>query len=163
MLSKDLNRRPRQSVDTSQKPLAGKGSCDRAISIIALVTTASLLVLSVSAAAAEVEAEFVDLFAAGDFSEWRVSRQGRGWIIEEGVVRLAEIRSGSLMSRRKYRNFELRFEWKVSEGGNSGVIYRAQKGRGLEYQVLDDQRHKRGREPIWSAAALYDLMQPKDG
>lgn len=34
-----------------------------------------------------------------------------------------------------------------------------QKGRGLEYQILDDEKHIRGKNPIWSAAAIYDLAE----
>ena len=64
------------------------------------------------------------------------------------------------MTRKKYKNFELKFDWKIAEGGNSGVIYRANKGKGLEYQVLDDERHIRGKTPNSSAAALYDLVGP---
>ena len=102
--------------------------------------------------------EFVDLFASGDFSGWRVGNKGKGWSIKEGVVRLDTPKSGSLITRDRFRDFELRFEWKISEGGNSGVIYRSQKGRGLEYQILDDRRHVRGKGPLWSAGALYDLV-----
>ncbi|TWT80779.1 Glycosyl hydrolases family 43 [Planctomycetes bacterium CA13] len=109
------------------------------------------------------EAPFIDLFASGDFSQWRVGKKGTGWSIEDGVVHLYEKKAGSLMSRKKYKDFELRFDWKVSEGGNSGVIYRAQKGRGFEYQVLDDERHIRGKDPIGSSGALYDLVPPMAG
>ncbi|MFK7768450.1 MAG: sulfatase-like hydrolase/transferase [Mariniblastus sp.] len=107
--------------------------------------------------ATQGQTEFINLFAAGDLSDWRVGKKGEGWSIQDGVVRLEQIRSGSLVSRKKYKNFELRFEWNISEGGNSGIIYRMHKGRGLEYQLLDDKRHVRGKDPLGTTGAIYDL------
>lgn len=106
------------------------------------------------------DVEFKNMFASEDFSEWRVGRKGKGWSLKNGVVHLYERKSGSLMTRKKYLNFELKFDWKISETGNSGIKYRTQKSRGLEYQILDDERHIRGKNPNSSAASLYDLVGP---
>jgi hypothetical protein len=54
-------------------------------------------------------------------------------------------------------DFELRFEWKVGKGSNSGVYYRPGQ---YEYQVLDNQVHRDGRNPRTSAASLYFCMAP---
>src|SRR5262249_50206032 len=47
------------------------------------------------------------------------------WVIEEGFLRGAAVgnRATDLMTTGVYRNFELRFEWKIAPGGNSGVKY----------------------------------------
>jgi len=46
------------------------------------------------------------------------------------------------MTIQHYKDFEMRFDWKISEAGNSGVKYRTRGGTlGLEYQILDDQKH----------------------
>lgn len=122
-----------------------------------------VIALLLTVAAAEARADNndgVDLFASGDLSAWWVGKKGTGWSVSaDGVVQLDEPGAGWLRSRKKYKDFQLDFEWKISPGGNSGVIYRAH-GRGLEYQILDDERHGRGREPIWSVGALYDLEPP---
>ncbi|NLH29654.1 MAG: DUF1080 domain-containing protein, partial [Bacteroidales bacterium] len=69
---------------------------------------------------------------------------------------------------RKFRDFELSFEWKVSPGANSGVFYFAQEIPGepiwksaLEYQILDNERHpdaKLGKDGNRQSASLYDLV-----
>lgn len=90
-----------------------------------------------------------------------------GWEVDEtnGILH----RSGSggdLRTIKTYRDFDLRFDWKVSEGGNSGVMYRASQDQkpgyrtGPEYQVLDDARHRDGQSPLTSTGSLYGLYPP---
>ena len=73
---------------------------------------------------------------------------------------------GDIQTKQTYGDFDLRFEWKVSEGANSGVIYGVvpQDGKppyftGPEYQVLDDSKHRDGKNPKTSSAALYALYE----
>lgn len=54
-------------------------------------------------------------------------------------------------------DFELRFQWKVGQGGNSGVYYRPGQ---YEYQILDNKVHADGKNPRTSAASLYSCMAP---
>lgn len=114
---------------------------------------------------ASAEEAFADLLASGDLSAWwwDESRSDKGgWKLENGVVHRHGERPGSLITREKYTDFEFVFQWKIAEAGNSGVIYRNKKGKGLEYQLLDDERHYRGQFPISRAAALYDLAPRSD-
>lgn len=66
----------------------------------------------------------------------------------------------------RFADFDLEFEWRVSRGGNSGVMYRVAESdgpawtSGPEYQVLDDEGHADGRRPETSAGAAYDLLAP---
>src|SRR5262245_57039287 len=66
-----------------------------------------------------------------------------GWVVENGVVARTTKGSGDLVTDDEYENFELTFQWKISSGGNSGVIYRCTEDHkqsyetGPEYQVLD--------------------------
>ena len=66
---------------------------------------------------------------------------GKGWSITDGVV----FRKGGdkdIITKEKFRDFELSFQWKISEAGNSGIKYRTQGRYGLEYQILDDAKHR---------------------
>jgi hypothetical protein len=54
-------------------------------------------------------------------------------------------------------DFELRFQWKVAKGSNSGVYYRPTQ---YEYQILDNNVHADGKNPRTSAASLYFCMAP---
>ncbi|MEM9704298.1 MAG: DUF1080 domain-containing protein [Planctomycetota bacterium] len=72
----------------------------------------------------------------------------------------------NLVTREAYGDFDLRFEWKVAEGSNSGVIYRVGLGdkkpyfTGSEYQVLDNDVHKDGKIDSHRAGAIYDMVVP---
>ena len=98
---------------------------------------------------------FESLFNGRGFEGWK---NPGGWVIEEGTFAFRE-RGGGLIYRVKKipDDFELRFQWKVAEGSNSGVSCRP----GLyEYQILDNQGNGDGRNPRTSAASLYFCMAP---
>ncbi len=103
----------------------------------------------------EKQAGFALLFNGKDLSGWN---HGGNWKVEEGVITRSG-RGGSLVYQveKVPDNFELRFEWKVGEGSNSGVYYRPGQ---YEYQILDNQRHRDGQNPRTSAASLYFCMAP---
>lgn len=88
------------------------------------------------------------------------------WVIDGDALRAVPGPGTDLISRDAYRDFELEFEWRVSAGGNSGVMYRVAETEeppwtsGPEYQILDDSVHRDGRVPATSAGALYDLIPP---
>lgn len=72
---------------------------------------------------------------------------------------------------QKFSNFDLKIEWKISEGGNSGIFYLAQEVPGKEiwrtapeFQVLDNDRHPDamlGKDGNRMAGSLYDLIPAK--
>ncbi|MEO0793901.1 MAG: DUF1080 domain-containing protein [Verrucomicrobiota bacterium] len=119
--------------------------------------TVAFVFASLSASA---ESEFVDLLASGDLSEFYTGDKEGRWTYVDGVATRGEEHAGSLVTKKKYKDFELVFEWKIAEGGNSGVIYRCSPWPGIEYQVLDDERHVRGKVASSSAGALYDILEP---
>lgn len=104
------------------------------------------------------ESPYLDLLAEDGLSHLGNSINREGWNVEGGVLTRSQHGAGHLRTKQHYRDFELVFEWKISEGGNSGVIYRSQKGRGLEYQILDDKRHRAGKRHAGTSASLYDLV-----
>jgi hypothetical protein len=72
---------------------------------------------------------------------------------------------GDIIYDEKFQNFELSLEWKISNGGNSGVLYLAQEipdkaiwQSAPEMQVLDNTKHPDGRDGVHSAGALYDMI-----
>ncbi|MDQ8187440.1 DUF1080 domain-containing protein [Pelagicoccus sp. SDUM812002] len=106
-----------------------------------------------------------DLFENGDFSAWTKTGGGPvsdAWTIENAIVQRGGIRPGGINTKAEFEDFELRFDWKISEGGNSGVKYRAQGNLGLEYQILDDQKHSDGKLPSHRSGSLYDLFAAPD-
>jgi hypothetical protein len=91
----------------------------------------------------------------------------RGWEVVGGMIHLSKGkgRSGHIVTRDEYGDFDLSFEWKIAPGGNSGLKYRVRKygGKvlGCEYQIFDDEKNAKSRpRPKGSAGALYDLYEP---
>ncbi len=101
------------------------------------------------------EPAFLRLFDGETLYGW----EHRGnWKVVDGAVYRAD-RGGDLVFKiiRIPDDFELRFEWKVAEGSNSGVYYRPGQ---YEYQILDNAKHPDGKNPRTSAASLYFCMAP---
>lgn len=111
------------------------------------------------------------LFDGKSTDLWRSYRgtafPAKGWVIENGTLRhQARAGGGDIVSKEKFENFELRLDWKVAPGGNSGVMYRVSEegeqpwNTGPEMQVLDDAGHRDGKSPLTSAGSLYALIGP---
>lgn len=98
-----------------------------------------------------------------------------GWSVNDGILTIAasdgkeSANAGDIVTEEEYSAFDLGFDFKLSEGANSGVKYfvtlsEGNKGSaiGLEYQILDDEHHpdaKMGREGNRTLASLYDLIK----
>jgi hypothetical protein len=74
---------------------------------------------------------------------------------------------GYIIYDEQFSEFHLKVDWKISEGGNSGIFYLGDESHGSivatapELQVLDNERHpdaKQGRNGNRKAGALYDLL-----
>ena len=98
---------------------------------------------------------FVALFDGQTFTGWE---HAGNWTTVDGAFHRRD-NGGDLTYRvrRVPDDFELRFEWKVSKGCNSGVYYRPGQ---YEYQVLDNVHSPYGENPRQSAAALFFGMAP---
>ncbi len=80
------------------------------------------------------------------------------WLIKDGAL-TREGKGGGLtyQTEKIPDHFELRFQWKVAEGSNSGIYYRPGQ---YEYQILDNKKHRDGINPRTSAASLYFCVAP---
>lgn len=108
------------------------------------------------------------LFDGATLSGWRGFRSAEppaGWRAVDGA--LARVgQGGDLMTVGQFSDFELHLEWKVAEGGNSGIMFHvtgdgAQSHEtGPEFQVLDNASHADGKAAITSAGSNYALHPP---
>ncbi len=97
------------------------------------------------------------------------------WTVKEGMIvcdgtGLGEgsgKNGGSLMTKKQYGNFELTVDWKISPGGNSGIIYHVIENpkyqhdyeTGPEMQVMDDAGWKGGKlKPAQLVGSNYDMF-----
>jgi hypothetical protein len=106
------------------------------------------------------------LFDGKSLDGWRgykTTEIGAGWKVQDGTLTLTAAKAGDLLTAQEFADFELSFEWKISSGGNSGVIYRAGLGEsasyrtGPEYQVLDNIAAKDNKLGNHLAGSLYDI------
>ena len=85
-----------------------------------------------------------------------------GWKAADGAL-VRDGKGGDIISVDQYANFEFSFEWKISAGGNSGVMYRISEDAGAighEYQVLDNDKHADGKNALTRTGGAYALFAP---
>ncbi len=88
-----------------------------------------------------------------------------GWEIVDGALHQARPSGeGDIVTRERFRDFDLEFEWRLEAGGNSGVMFRVSEDHdhpwvtGPEYQLLDNDGHPDRLEgPDRMAGANYDV------
>lgn len=110
----------------------------------------------------------------------------RGWNVLDGCLKNAKndgrpgSGGGDIVTAEQFTDFDFRFEWRISRGGNSGIkyfvlerlgtpgatMYVGDDGRsavGHEYQLLDDDVHPDAKNgPLRQAGALYSLVPPSE-
>lgn len=123
------------------------------------------------------------LFDGKTTDNWRGYRKDSippNWVVADGTLHCqgsgrgeagAE-NGGDIIYDKKFSDFDLKIDWKISEGGNSGIFYLGQEDPKFdfiyetapEYQVLDNERHpdaKLGKNGNRQAGSLYDLIPAK--
>jgi hypothetical protein len=92
------------------------------------------------------------------------------WKVYDGAIQL-DVKApnqGDLVTDKEYENYELSLEWKIAEGGNSGIIFGINEDpkynetylTGIEMQVLDDQKAPDNKKADHLAGSLYDMKAP---
>lgn len=121
--------------------------------------------------AAEVTAEdeWTILFDGESLDHWRgynMDELPGSWTIEgdDLVFQPREGMRGDIITKEKYRDFEFRAEYNISEGGNSGILHHVieQPGQALywsgpELQILDNDAYP-DNEDHQRSGSLYDLL-----
>jgi hypothetical protein len=111
------------------------------------------------------------LFDGTNTDAWRGYKEAAfpaGWNIVDGTLtKTGSV--GDLLTKEKFGNFELAFDWKLAPGGNAGVFYRGTEEydhiywSAPEYQLLDDARHPDGKSRLTSAGADYAVYPSPAG
>jgi hypothetical protein len=124
------------------------------------------------------EPEWIDMLANDDLSRWHNFNKpdsiGGAWSLKDGVLHLnvAEKNDwqvkggGDIVFDEVFDNFHLQLEWKISENGNSGIMFLVQEDTAFKYpwqtgpemQILHNQGHPDGKITKHRAGDLYDLI-----
>ena len=117
------------------------------------------------------------LFNGKDFTGWRAVHSNnvptKNWVVKNAELTVlpsdGSETGNDIVTTEQYGAFEMTFEFKFSDSANSGVKYfvneefdsDGKSGIGLEYQILDDEKHpdaKMGVVGNRTLASVYDLI-----
>jgi hypothetical protein len=120
---------------------------------------------------------FKALFDGKTLNGWRGYNKpdtaGTRWKVENGLVTIPGTSEGDTKGQRDlitdatYDQFDIKWEWKIALGGNSGLKYFVLEDQpsaiGHEYQMIDDERHPDAKiGPHRQTAAFYDVLPAAD-
>jgi hypothetical protein len=131
-----------------------------------LSTLSALLLLGMPLIAGDPPKGFESLFNGKDLTGWKATGNMKVWGAENGAIYCDKGGGGWLMTEKQYADFELRVEYKMPKGGNSGVGIRAPlQGdpayQGMEIQLIDDEGWP-GKLQNWqNTGAIYNVVPPK--
>lgn len=130
--------------------------------------------LSLSAAAADNQLtaqEQADgwqlLFDGNSMAQWRNFKQPAlhdKWQIDQGAMKLTGKGGGDILTKAQYADFELQLDWKIAEGGNSGIFVLVDEtgntiyAHAPEIQILDNERHPDNKLASHRSGSLYDMI-----
>ena len=111
------------------------------------------------------------LFDGKTLNGWRGYKKpdatGLRWRVADGCIGLGSADGSDTLGQRDivssdtFDRFDLRFEWKVQPGSNSGLKYFVTENHdaaiGHEYQIIDDERHADAKVPDRQTASFYDV------
>lgn len=126
--------------------------------------------------------EWITLFDGESFDGWKGYNSEsipEKWEIQDGMIIVS--RDGddidkntgfgySILTEKTFDDFELELEYRMSPGGNSGIMYHVQEGpdlgqdyiTGPEFQLLDDADSPSESAANRMTASLYDMYAPGD-
>lgn len=143
------------------------------------LSTIAILLFFIAAAPHQeeppVKKGWKSLFDGKSKKGWHIYRReatGESWQVEDGLLVFNPINKpgvktgGDLTTDEEYENYHLSLEWKISEGGNSGIIFGVKEDSmfkksyltGMEMQVLDNNKHPDAKITKHRAGDLYDLI-----
>ncbi len=110
------------------------------------------------------------------FRNFKKQTIGSGWVISDNAIHLNAIKeegkwqakdAGDIITNEAYENFELKLDWKITNCGNSGIVFNVVEDNKYEYvwhtgpemQVLDNTCHPDTKFITHKAGDLYDLIE----
>ena len=106
---------------------------------------------------------FKPLFNGKDLTGWKPTGKAEVWGAEKGVIYVDKGGGGWLLTEQEFGDFELRVEYKLSKGANSGVALRAPREGdpayvGMEIQLIDDEGWPGKLADYQHTGSIYDVV-----
>ena len=165
--------------------------------LLAIITTATIFIACNSASSSAVSSDttaatdtevtsntsstdtgWINLFDGTTLNGWHTfgaTTVSNKWSVDSGAIHFnpdAKGDDGDLVTNDSFANFDLKIDWKIAKGGNSGILFYVQDDKakyeetyktGPEMQVLDDERNEDNKIPSHHAGSLYDMIQATPG
>jgi cytochrome c len=110
------------------------------------------------------------------FRNFKKQTIGKGWVVNDNAIHLNAVKEngkwqakdgGDIITNEAYENYEFKIEWKITNCGNSGIIFNVVESDKYEYvwqtgpemQVLDNTCHPDTRYVTHRAGDLYDMIE----
>lgn len=108
-----------------------------------------------------------DITATENWRNYKADTISAMWQMQDGELVLTGGGGGDIVTKEQYDDFELELEWKISEGGNSGLFFNVVESdtlgavyhSGPEYQLLDNERHPDAKNRKHRAGDNYDVQE----
>ena len=100
--------------------------------------------------------------ASANFRGYKKDKLPDGWVVQDGALALKK-GGGDIITKEQYESFELSVDWKISEGGNSGIMFTVQETKGPSYETGPEaqvQDNVKGHDPQ-KAGWMYALYPAK--
>ena len=101
--------------------------------------------------------------AGANFRGYKKDKLPEGWVAEDGAI-VRKKGGGDIITKEQYESFEFSTDWKISPGGNSGIMIKVQEGKGPSYETGPEaqvQDNKGGHDPQ-KAGWMYQLYAAKE-
>lgn len=124
------------------------------------------LLLAAPLLAGDTPKGFQPLFNGKDLEGWKSTVKTKVWGADKGVIYCEGGGGGYLMTEKQYGDYELRLEYKMPKGGNSGVAIRAPflgdpAYAGMEIQLIDDEGWPGKLQKWQNTGGIYNVVPPK--
>lgn len=99
---------------------------------------------------------------ADKFRNYKSDKLNAGWKVDGGALARVAAGAGDIVTKDRYKYFELSLEYKIAPEGNSGIMFHVDESEGApwvtgpEIQVQDNEK---GHDPQLSGW-LYQIVQP---
>ncbi|MCG6155962.1 family 16 glycoside hydrolase [Rubinisphaera margarita] len=100
--------------------------------------------------------------SADQFRNYQADGLSDGWVVENGVLTRKDKGAGDIITKKQYDSFELSIQYRISEEGNSGLMFHVQETEKRPWQTgpeIQIQDNVDGHDPQ-KAGWLYQLYKP---
>lgn len=105
-----------------------------------------------------------------EWKGWKKTAPGDKWKVVDGMIVFnpeIEGTAGDIITKEEYEDFEFSLEWKISDCGNSGIMFNIVEDEkyvypwltGPEMQILDNKCHPDSKIVTHRAGDLYDMIE----